>query len=325
MIVPQYWAEGRLQHRKAGKQVTMRRFGWSDTSQAEAQSNADARTQAALARLLSGEKLNRREPKIPYNGADGVPIREEILDRRGDTIITRNSYGASCLNTPNVFFADVDFKQSSSTFWAVASFLLLAAAAIKLGLTIDGPAGAILAGVLCVSAAFAGDFVGKFIHRRTPEENAQLAIDRIRKFISGNTHWNLRIYRTPAGLRVLATHQPLAPDDSTVAACFKTLGTDPTYSLMCLKQKCFRARVSPKPWRIGIGDHMRPRPGSWPVHPDRLPLRNAWITRYQSAAAGFASCRLMESIGSGTIHPDVLPVIEWHDELSRATTNLPIA
>ena len=29
----------------------------------------------ALQRLLTGEKLARREPKQPYNGADGLPIR----------------------------------------------------------------------------------------------------------------------------------------------------------------------------------------------------------------------------------------------------------
>jgi len=59
--------------------------------------------------VLSGEKLIRREPKIPYKGAAGVPIREEIVSRHGETIITRNAYGARCLNTPNVLFADVRY------------------------------------------------------------------------------------------------------------------------------------------------------------------------------------------------------------------------
>jgi hypothetical protein len=76
-----------------------------------AQVNADERAQEALQRLLSGEKLPRREPKVPYNGGEGVPIREEIVSRHGETIITRNSYGARCLNTPNVLVADVDFQE----------------------------------------------------------------------------------------------------------------------------------------------------------------------------------------------------------------------
>jgi len=94
MIVPQFWAEGRVRGRHDGRQVTVRRFGWSDTSQADAQANADDRAAEALRRVLAGERLDRREPKVPYNGADGLPIREEIVARHGDTIITRNSYGA---------------------------------------------------------------------------------------------------------------------------------------------------------------------------------------------------------------------------------------
>ena len=109
MIVPEFWAEGRVQHREPGKQVTVRRFGWSDQSISEAQNMADARARESLQRILTGAPAQRREPKVPYNGAEGVPIREEIVSRHGDEVITRNSYGARCLNTPKVLFVDVDF------------------------------------------------------------------------------------------------------------------------------------------------------------------------------------------------------------------------
>jgi len=48
MIVPQYWAEGRIQHKKDGKQVTVRRFGWADGSQEVA---GEARAPARKARV----------------------------------------------------------------------------------------------------------------------------------------------------------------------------------------------------------------------------------------------------------------------------------
>ncbi len=41
MIVPQYWAEGRVRQKTPERQVTVRRFGWSDGSQQEAQAMAD--------------------------------------------------------------------------------------------------------------------------------------------------------------------------------------------------------------------------------------------------------------------------------------------
>lgn len=31
MIVPGFWAEGRVQHKVPGRQVTVRRFGWPNT------------------------------------------------------------------------------------------------------------------------------------------------------------------------------------------------------------------------------------------------------------------------------------------------------
>jgi hypothetical protein len=110
MIVPAYWAEGRVHEKRDGKQVTIRRFGWSDESQAAAQAHADDRAREAFAAFKASGTTARFEYKRAYNGADGVPIREEILERHGDTIITRNGYGARCLNTPNVLFADVDVR-----------------------------------------------------------------------------------------------------------------------------------------------------------------------------------------------------------------------
>jgi len=91
MIVPAFWAEARRRHRDGNRQVTIRRFGWSDASEADAQAMAEARASEALRRLLGGEPLERREPKLAYNGATGVPIREEVLSRHGEEVVTRNA------------------------------------------------------------------------------------------------------------------------------------------------------------------------------------------------------------------------------------------
>lgn len=108
MLIPYYWAEARLQNKSAGKQVTVRRWGWSDASQVDAQALADQRAQDALQRVLSGESLHRRESKNSYGGDEGVPIREEVVSRHGENVVTRNVYGSLCLNAPRVLFADID-------------------------------------------------------------------------------------------------------------------------------------------------------------------------------------------------------------------------
>src|SRR5690242_6729365 len=130
MIVPRYWAEALKRHRDGGRQITVRRSGWSDESLAAAEAHAATRAEEALARLLAGEALPRIERKVPYNGAEGLPIREEIYAEHGGVVITRNSYGALCLNIENVLIADVDFETAEARYarahaatWAITLML----------------------------------------------------------------------------------------------------------------------------------------------------------------------------------------------------------
>jgi hypothetical protein len=149
---------------------------------------------------------------------------------------------------------------------------------------------------------------------------------RLASFMAAHPDWGLRLYRTPAGWRVIATHATYAADAPEVAACFAALGADPVYATMCRNQRCFRARLSAKPWRIGIADHLRPRPGVWPVAPERLPLRQRWIADYEARAAGFAACHFVESLGVPTIAARVQPLLALHDTECRALDRaLPIA
>jgi len=339
MIVPKFWAEGRVQQGIGRNQVTVRRYGWSDESPLNAQVNADVRAHEALARILSGEKLRRRERKVPYNGADGLPIREEILSTHGDAVITRNSYGAHCLNTPNVLVADVDLPEPKFRSARFMLFIVATLASLAFQFVRNFNAGyqyqseriqnliELLVGVLIVYVvllAIVERAVNKRFHARVADrENAALA--RIRHFSTRNPSWGLRVYRTPAGFRVLASHAIFAPDQPEVAQCFKAMGVDPIYARMCLNQHCFRARLSAKPWRMGSAWKQRRPYGVWPVKTEMLPARAAWAAEYERAAAGFAACRYLETMGNTAVPPDVHAVVELHDSRSRATSELPLA
>lgn len=325
MIVPRYWAEGAAKHRAQGRQTTVRRFGWSHTSLQDAQASADGRAAEALRRILAGEKLQRRESKVPYNGAEGVPIREEIVAEHGDTIITRNSYGALCLNTPNVLFADVDFAAPSTVQTGCSLMLLLllpsfwqawSAGSFKVFIGL-----AVLSAIVGQLLAWAGQKLYLLLNGG-PQK---LASRRLLAFIKTHPDWRIRLYRTPAGLRALVMHRTFEPSEPEVAAFFSALGTDPLYVKMCLRQNCFRARVSPKPWRIGIEAHLKPRPGVWPVRPEALPARRAWIDAYQDKAAAFSSCQFDRELGGGQVHSGVQAVQRLHDQLARAESGLPAA
>ncbi len=326
MIVPDYWAEARRQHREGRRQITVRRFGWSETSQSEAQAMAESRVEAALPRVVSGQKLPRRERKVPYNGAEGMPIREEVLARHGDVVITRNSYGAKCLNTPDVLFADIDFEPVGSFKAKFQLFVVLAVVAGIIGFLIHSVRVAVLFVILAVFIV--GPIVNFFARLRLRKQGGpeHLPRTKIHQFLARNQAWNLRLYRTPAGMRLVATHQLFSPGDAAVQDFLNAIGADQVYTLMCLRQGCFRARLTAKPWRIGISAHMKPHPGVWPIRPERLGDRMKWITAYEAKARNFASCTFIESLGSGVIHPKVATIVELHDRESKATASgIPIA
>lgn len=318
MIVPDFWAEARRQHRAQGRQVTVRRFGWSTVSAQDAAAMAERRADEALSRLLAGEKLPRREAKVPYNGAAGVPIREEVLERHGEDVITRNAYGARCLNTPDALFADVDFALPPARGHFMAALAVLAVLSVAAGVVWGS--GGLVAGLLVVSVIMAAPLVSLARRLGVASRGGAEAVarQRLARFLATHPEWNVRVYRTPAGLRLLATHRPYAPGDAEVAEFFDSVGTDPVYVRMCLNQHCFRARLTAKPWRIGMPGRMRPRPGVWPVSPEHAPLRAQWLAEYEVLAAQYSSCRFIEAVGSGTLHPRIAEVMVLHDRACRS-------
>ena len=328
MIVPEFWAEARIQKRFPDRQITVRRFGWSDVSQDEAQRHADERVREAFDRVVAGEELPRREQKVRYNGADGLPIREEIIDRFRNCVVTRNSYGARCLNTPDVFFADVDCFSSPFEGLGVCGMIIIAS--VIIGSAVGYQLSSIAIGVL---ATFIGailiSIVGERMHRmvvRGRGGREHLARRRIRRFAAAHPNWHLQIYRTPNGFRVMALHRTFDPRSVEVAAAFKALGVDRTYAVMCQKQNCFRARLTAKPWRIGIEHHLKPRPGVWPITEDRLPARRIWIDEYESSAKNYAACRFESAVGDVmTVSGEAEAVRDYHDRACGANRDVDLA
>lgn len=327
MIVPEFWAEARAAYRGRGGRLTLRRFGWSDTNESAAQAMAQRRLAEAMERLDRGDaQVEAREPRRAYNGADGVPIREQVLARQGEEVITRNSYGARCLNSPCALFADVDFEPADgSAAWigALVSLGLIAAlAAAWFGRW--GWAVVLALGVMLLALPFTTAVRGLIVRARGGAE--RVARVRVARFVAAHPQWGLRVYRTPAGLRLLATHRPFDPLEAEVARFFRAVGTDRVYQRMCERQRCFRARLGAKPWRIGVPGRMRPRPGVWPIRPQFRALREQWVREYESRAAGYAACRYLESLGVPQLHPRLQEVIALHDRESGAMRpELPLA
>ncbi len=324
MIVPSFWAEAKVKDKIDGHQITIKRFGWSDTSEQDAQNNAQLRAEEALDRARSGENVRRIDFKVSYNGEDGLPIREEIIARHGETIITRNSYGALCLNTPDILFADIDFDTKPHFNLSLIVFsILLAISGIA---SILSNSGFTFIGLCFLSMIFANSIAESFLKAKMKMEGGfeERVKNAIRQYVNKNPDSHFRLYRTPMGCRVLAMHTTFDPATEEPFEILKAWDSDRIYIQMCKNQKCFRARVSPKPWRIGV-DRLTPRPGIWPIKLERMPDREKWVKQYSIEAKKIASCEFVEEIGSNIIDPKAEAVRVLHDKYSKSETNLPIA
>lgn len=251
MIVANYWAEARRQHGLGRQKITVQRWGWSDTSEAEAQAMAEVRADEALAQAQRDAATPRRERKTAYNGAQGLPIREEVLQREGDAVITRNGYGAECLNTPNVLFADVDFEPRTSTQMRLAAAALLVAAVLLPALWLLG---GMLAWVVGVGALLLLTLPLAALMQRGAD--AALggphvrALARLRAFIERHPAWAVRVYRTPAGLRLLATQGLVDPVGAEAQAFLPPWGRTLCMCACALISAAFArgSRASPGAW-----------------------------------------------------------------------------
>ena len=151
--------------------------------------------------------------------------------------------------------------------------------------------------------------------RRPPKERM---LDHIRKAIGSlERAWGYRIYETHNGYRVIVTGLRAAPADKEVGRLFKVMNCDPLYAMMCRRQDCYRARLTPKPYRIkqkAIRLRVPYADGT------RTELAS-WIPEYDQRSRGFAVCKLVQVIGRS----EEDEVIRYHDRRTLSDAAAPLA
>jgi hypothetical protein len=141
--------------------------------------------------------------------------------------------------------------------------------------------------------------------------------DMVRKLAAGPRYQGLgfRLYETAKGARVIVTGRDFDARNADTVAIMKDFNCDALYVSMCIKQECFRARLTPKPGRIKMGYHKVRFPR------ENDPALDQWIRDYEHASRDFSVCRLVEQIGGG----GTSDLIQVHDEYSGVYTRLPLA
>jgi hypothetical protein len=146
-------------------------------------------------------------------------------------------------------------------------------------------------------------------------------LERVRAWAAGHAAIALRVYRTPAGLRLIRTDAPMEAVAADAQALLADLGSDPLYRALCRRQECFRARLGPKPWRVDLGSP----PDAFPREGKAQARFATWLADYEREARTHAACRFVEALGPAAVAGELEPLIAVHDTRCQAQSGLPLA
>ncbi|MEO8750876.1 MAG: hypothetical protein ABI384_10795 [Allobranchiibius sp.] len=283
---PPYWRQRTdSAFQPDGRKIALTVWGWSWTSEEDAESIAAERLTTAFANLHAGAERENYYPRLP--------LREEILREVSSTsgqllaVVTRNRYGAEVLSTQAVVIADVDLPAQRRSRGRLRRIF---------GSGAEDPA-------------------------LSPEA---LALQRIAAYADRSPQRGTHVYRTAAGLRVIITGEQVDPSSPAATDILEQLGTDPVYLRLCAAHGTYRARLTPKPWRL------RPPQQAptvrWPYGSAEARRRaDAWLKDYSAGSADYAVCAKIASHGAPATG-DQEVVLRLHEDATRVwQSQLPLA
>src|SRR5690606_31224331 len=144
-------------------------------------------------------------------------------------------------------------------------------------------------------------------------------VELIEDFSARHPELGVRTYRTRGGFRLLITGSGAAPSSARARELMGTVRSDELYMLLCRVHDTYRARLTPKPWRIAVDrfEELGTRTAADDVH-------RAWVRRYRDASADVAVCRLLSSTGPAP-DPVERQVIGLRDRAVRPESGLRLA
>jgi hypothetical protein len=217
------------------------------------------------------------------------PIVEELLDGGEQyLVVTRNRYGAEVLNTDRLLIADVDIPE------------------------LERPSGGLFR---------------RLFRRSDPPPVGEPPVvarrlERVAAWAQANPSLGVIVYRTASGLRVFVTGVPEPTTSDQGTRILAELDTDPIYRELCRLNETFRARLTPKPWRL---PGMKAPRGHWPFADSGTSQRfERWLAAYQTATLGYSVCRRIASYGPPASIVES-QIIGLHDDRTRVSASLPLA
>lgn len=280
MRVARYWAYAETSA-TAPDGERVHRSLWRGSDLSEA--DAKAAADRALADVAATVRAGTAKDWYAYaESTRPEPLVDEVMSADGTraAAVTINRYGATILNTARVPFVDVDLVRNRT-----------------------------------------GGGLGRFFGKKPPAPDpAAEQIAKLETWVGERSGRAARVYRTAAGLRYLLPATELDPASDETRSLLERLGTDPRYTNLCRVQRCYRARLSPKPWRLGVGGP----PGHIKYGRDAAQFAE-WDEAYREASMRHAVCDLLTTIGAAPPTDDAARVLDLHDAATGVGSGLPLA
>lgn len=279
MKIYQYWCEKIITETVNGEEKK-RRFRAGANESPEAAERAVKEKIGKYHAVLRAWADGQTVPEKKQEPEYAAPICEEWCDWLDEhNIVTRNRYGALVLNSEELLFLDVD--KVPYTFKERVRKLF--------GLKVQRDRDRLLMRL------------ESYLH--LPEFQGM----------------GIRVYMTQKGFRVLLSLPGLETLQSPrMTDLFRQFYTDPLYADLCRKQQCFRARLTPKPARIGMRTMLKFR---FPYAPEDKEAITAYLDEYQQKSGEYAVCKLIAQLGKRFNSP----AIEYHDSMTKCGSRLPLA
>jgi hypothetical protein len=163
----------------------------------------------------------------------------------------------------------------------------------------------------------AGGLLGLFKKDRRPPKEQIFETVRQLAVTPKYQSFGFRIYETYQGARVIVSGSDFDPRAAETKRIMDEFHCDPLYIRLCIKQGCFRARLTPKPYRMNMRRYKVP----FPRENDDAKLQ-AWLAEYERESRNFNTCKFIEQVGAKHYVSDV---VQLHDEISGANFRQPLA
>lgn len=302
--IPRHWAiASRHFTGPDGREYDLHINGSSHESESEALRDAQQRLERLIAAGGPYSWTGARNEYYP-----GRRQREELLEELHSAdgaliaAVTRTRYGAAVLNTDALLISDIDLPALPLVPFRSAAPRLLNR----------------LLGRAPRESQVDPEELGLPGLGARAEIHAELRAV-IAGFIARHPELGVRTYRTRNGFRLLVTGSGAGPASERAQELMQEVRTDRLYMRLCRVHDTYRARLTPKPWRIDVDrfESLGTRTATAPEHQD-------WVRRYRDASAQVAVCRLLEVTGPAP-SAEEQRIIDLHDRATRPESGLPLA